>query len=481
MNVVSLAGLALAAIVFAVGVVFLVLDIVGGGHSPYLGIITYLVVPGLLTGALGLVALGMYLTWRRRRRGGAETRLPVVDFGNRRTLVRLVIFGMLASVIGVVSVLASYRMYHFTESTGFCGTVCHEVMEPEYTAFQHSPHAGASCTGCHIGPGAEWFVKAKLSGIRQVFAVLANSFHRPIETPVQSLRPAKETCLTCHWPAKFFGPVLRTWTHYQADETNTPWSVKMLINVGGGNPAHGRIQGIHWHMEGVNTVEYIAADPRREVIPWVRVTDQTGTVTVYRTEDPKARLTDAQVAAAAPRRMDCMDCHNRPSHQFRAPNELLDLALSTGRIDASLPGVKAAAAALLAGSYATKEQALEAIARGIQEKYPGDPRVAAAVRELQSLYAANFFPAMKARWDAYPNHVGHKISAGCFRCHDGQHVSESGRRISKECNLCHTILAQGPGKELGSFTSAGLEFQHPEDVGDAWKTERCDTCHTGKP
>jgi hypothetical protein len=179
--------------------------------------------------------------------------------------------------------------------------------------------------------------------------------------------------------------------------------------------------------------------------------------------------------------MDCIDCHNRPSHQFRSPNELLDMAMLAGRIDDTLPAVKATAAGLLAGEYKTQEEAFSAIDREIRAKYPGDVRADATIREIQSLYGANFFPEMKVRWEAYPNHVGHKITAGCFRCHDGQHVSDTGKRISKDCNACHTILAQGPGKELATFTSSGLEFQHPEDIGEDWKTERCDSCHTGKP
>ena len=38
------------------------------------------------------------------------------------------------------------------------------VMEPEYTAYQFSPHARVGCVQCHIGSGASYFVKSKLSG-----------------------------------------------------------------------------------------------------------------------------------------------------------------------------------------------------------------------------------------------------------------------------------------------------------------------------
>jgi hypothetical protein len=146
-----------------------------------------------------------------------------------------------------------------------------------------------------------------------------------------------------------------------------------------------------------------------------------------------------------------------------------------------MPSLKAMAAKLLAAPYTTEAEAFTAIDRDCRAKYPGDARLDGTIREIQALYSGNFFPEMKVRWSEYPNHIGHKITPGCFRCHDGNHVSDSGKRISKDCNICHTILAQGPGTDLVTFTSSGLEFNHPEDIGDEWKTARCDTCHTGSP
>lgn len=478
-NWVSVAGIFLGTCAITTGVVLMAIDASHENLTPYFGIVIYLLVPAFIAGSALLVVAGMLWTRYRMRRSGFEPSLPTIDLADRRTIRRLIVSGVLVAAFLAVSAVATYRTYHFTESVKFCGQICHQVMKPEYTAFQQSPHAGSSCTECHIGPGAEWFVKAKISGLYQVYSVLFDKYHRPIETPVENLRPAKETCLECHWPTKFFGAVLRTWTYHKADEKNSPWTIKMLLNIGGGNPAHGPIQGIHWHMEGVNTVEYIATDRKRQEIPWVRVTDQSGKVTVYRTENAKARLSEAQEASLPKRRMDCIDCHNRPSHQYRSPNELLDMSLTAGRIDAAIPSIKAHAVKALAGTYATEAEALAAIDRDLRAAHPGDARIDAAIREVQALYSGNFFPEMKVRWDKYPNHIGHRITPGCFRCHDDKHVSESGRRISKDCKVCHTILAQGPGKELASYTSAGLEFEHPEDIGDDWKTERCDSCHTG--
>ncbi|MEI6563144.1 MAG: NapC/NirT family cytochrome c [bacterium] len=480
-NWISMAGFFLGACALIVGLVLMIIDASRENLSPYFGIVIYLLIPAFVSGCVVLVVAGMLWTRRRMQSQGYVHHLPVIDLGDRRTLVRLALSAILGAVVVVVASVVAYRTYHFTESVQFCGRVCHKVMNPEFTAFQQSPHAGSSCTECHIGPGAEWFVKAKVTGLYQVYSVLFNKYHRPIETPVESLRPAKDTCLACHWPTKFFGAVLRTWTYYGTDEKNSPWTIKMLLNIGGGNPAHGPIRGIHWHMEGVNTVEYIATDRKRLLIPWVRVTDQLGKVTIYRSEDKKTSITDEQAATLSKRRMDCMDCHNRPAHLYRAPNELLDMALSAGRVDSSIPSIKSQAAKLLAAPFKTEAEALTAIDHELRAKHPGDPRIDPVIKEIQSLYSANFFPEMKVRWDEYPNHIGHKITPGCFRCHDGQHVSDSGKRISQDCKTCHTILAQGPGKELAEFTSSGLEFKHPEDIGDDWKSGRCDTCHTGSP
>ena len=76
--------------------------------------------------------------------------------------------------------IATYSGTVFMESTQFCGQTCHSVMDPEYTAYQRSPHARVACVECHIGPGAPWFVRSKLSGSYQVLAVTFNLYPRPI-------------------------------------------------------------------------------------------------------------------------------------------------------------------------------------------------------------------------------------------------------------------------------------------------------------
>ena len=43
------------------------------------------------------------------------------------------------------------------------------------------------------------------------------------------------------------------------------------------------------------------------------------------------------------------------------------------------------------------------------------------------------------------------------------------------------IIAQGPGTDVQNVSSGGLEFEHPEEVGDAYESQRCDECHDGMP
>ena len=487
-NSLSLLGIVVAVTSTAFGLPLMFADMLSRRTHPYLGVVVYLVLPFAAAGGVGLVVLGALWERRRRRRrpGLAVPPWPRIDLN--RPAHQAAVIGALTAVMTMVVLLSvtGYRAYHFTESVEFCGLVCHQVMKPEFTAYQHSPHARVACTQCHVGPGADWFVRSKLSGLYQVYAVATNRYPRPIPTPVENLRPAQETCEQCHWPAKFFGAQQKTFTHYLADESNSPWQIQMLIKIGGGDPTIGATAGIHWHMNIKNTIDYIAADEQREVIPWVRVTDPDGRVTEYQsTEQP---LSPEQLAAATVRRMDCVDCHNRPSHIYQPPDRAIEHALDSGRMDRRLPYVKREGIRLLTGSYASEGEALSRIRLDLPEFYRTQyPQLAQeqanaiqqATEELQRIYARNFFPEMKVDWRAHPNHVGHLNSDGCFRCHDGLHQSQGGAVITKDCNACHTILAQGPPEAVAAARLEAQPFQHPVDVGVDVTEYKCSQCHTG--
>src|SRR6185369_6885257 len=280
---------------------------------------------------------------------------------------------------------------------------CHSVMKPEMVTYLHSPHARVACVECHVGSGAASFVRSKISGTHQLYGVIFNSYPRPVPTPVQNLRPAQDTCEQCHWPQKFVGNLDRNYSFFLGDETNTPFTVRMLMKVGGGDPRTGPVGGIHWHMSVANTIEYVATDPSRQVIPWVRLTDPQGVVTEFRSSG----FTNA-VSPESIRRMDCIDCHNRPSHHYKTPNDAVDLALSLGQLDASLPYIKTNAIFALTRPYPGEAEALRGIATFLSEKYSRDPKIRPAIDAVQFIYTNNFFPEMKASWKTYPDNVGHR-------------------------------------------------------------------------
>lgn len=481
-NLVSLAGIIVAAgSLFAVILLF-AMDFSGGGGSPYVGILTYMVAPAFLVGGLLAVAVGALIERRcRRKRSPSEIpRFPKLDLNDPRQRRTTVVISVAAIVFLLLTAVGSYQTYHFTESVRFCGTTCHEVMEPEFTAYRNSPHARVACVECHIGPGAGWYVKSKLSGAYQVYATLANIYPRPIPTPIENLRPAQETCEQCHWPLQFYDNAERVNVHFRTNEDNDPWTIRLLVKIGGGDPDVREVRGIHWHVGATNVVEYIATDHSRQEIPWVRVVGADSQVTVYQAAD--TALTPSQIDSAVPRRMDCIDCHNRPTHIFQPPKRALNLAMSSGRLDTDLPFIKRNASELLTAEYETAEQALQAIEDSLMSEYQnsaGEQAVRQAVRTVQDIYRNNFFPEMKVDWRVYPNNIGHTLFTGCYRCHDGKHTSTSGEAIVNDCRSCHIIIAQGSETDSVTVSRSGLEFEHPVDISGMWRQVNCAVCHTG--
>ncbi len=479
-NLTSLCGILLAAIGFIAGTTLIIIDAQSHFDNPYTGIFTYMVIPAILLSGLLLILLGVMIERKRRKKSNSELpNLPVINLNDKRQFIMLAVVVVVTLCFIAISTVGSYRAYHFTESVEFCGKTCHSVMKPEYTAYQNSPHANTGCTKCHIGPGADFYVKSKLNGLYQVYSTMFNKYNRPIPAPVHNLRPAKETCYTCHWPEKFFGAVEFNRTYFRADEENTPWTIQMLLKVGGGDAKHGRAQGIHWHMAIDNKIEYIATDEKRLEIPWVRMTNADGSQTVFQTDD---KLTPEQIATAEIRTMDCIDCHNRPTHQFHSPERALNEALTAGLLNPDMPEIKLNGIEALTGEYETEGEALSEIHKILTDAYPdGGTEVEKAITTVQRIYSQNMFPEMKVSWKEYPDHIGHMITPGCFRCHNGDHENEQGHVISRDCDSCHTIIAQGPGQQIKSINTGGLPFKHPEDIEEEWKDSRCDDCHEGIP
>src|SRR5215510_2641264 len=245
-NIVTLIGAALATVSAVVFLSLFALDLLGFRAGPYVGIIVFVLLPILFVLGLILIPVGAWIDRSRRKGEAEEKRLPVIDLNSPR-LQRLVIVFLVATTVNLVIVsTGTYKAVEVMDSTDFCGKSCH-VMAPEFTAYSHSPHSRVACVECHIGAGASWFVKSKLSGTAQLFEVLFNTYPRPIPTPVHNLRPAHETCEQCHWPSKLVGDRLRVITHFTNDEKTKERKTVLLMNIGGNRGD--KAQGIHWHAD----------------------------------------------------------------------------------------------------------------------------------------------------------------------------------------------------------------------------------------
>ncbi|MEP7148023.1 MAG: NapC/NirT family cytochrome c [Acidobacteriota bacterium] len=484
-NYISFLGIALAAASLTSIALLLLIELSSGADNPYTVLVTYILLPSVLALGLLLIFAGM-LFERRRRRKNPDTHIkpyPILDLNDPSRRRTVIVFLCLSFVFLFLSAFGSYRAYEYTESVAFCGTQCHVPMKPEFVSYNASPHARVRCVECHVGGGAEWYVRSKLNGMHQLYAVTFNTYERPIKTPLHNMRPANETCAKCHWPEKFYGDQLKVFNHFGFDEANSLNQTKLLIKVGGGSPDAGEVGGTHWHMNIANEITYIATDEKRQDIPWVRLKDRSGKITEYvsRTSPP----TRQQMEQSAPRRMDCIDCHNRPTHIYLSPNEAIDRSLTAGKLDVSLPYIKARAVDVLSAPYTTNEEALAAIEKGLTDFYRTSyPEVFAskaesirrAVTEIKQVYQTYFFPEMKTDWKAHINNIGHYNAQGCFRCHDGQHVSNDGGVIRNDCAICHTAIEQSFGGK--TFQPPDRTFQHPVNLGDK-NTWQCAACHKG--
>jgi len=444
---ISVAGMVLTTISAVVFLVVFFADLFGFHSNPYLGILFFLILPGIFVFGLVLIPFGAWVERRRRDAGHPASvvtwpRLDLNDPIHRRTAI--IVFALTMANIVIVS-LAAYRGVEYMDSPQFCGQVCHTVMKPEFSAYQDGPHSRIACVQCHIGPGASWFARSKVSGLRQVFAVSFHTYSRPIPSPVRQLRPAREVCEQCHWPEKFHGDKVRRVVEYAEDEKNTESVTTLQVHVGGGSAKTGMAQGIHWHMNVANVVEYIATDDKRQVIPWVRVQDLAGNVREFVADG----ATPDQIAKGERRRMDCMDCHNRPSHPMApTPERAINERMASGAIPKTLPFVRRETVKALKAGYPTQEAAVDGIATSLRAFYrtqAGDvymsrrQDVEKAVNAATDIYQRSVFPEMNVQFGTYPNNIGHMDFPGCFRCHDDNHKSKDGRKISQDCEACHSI------------------------------------------
>ncbi len=491
-NKITIPGVALVAVGLVSGLFLFLLGYIVEEPPSYIGL---LIVPPALLFAMGaaLIPLGWWLTYRQVKRGktsllGTTVRLDFARVRHRRLALALLVMG----AIGVVFLLGgAVETYHGLETNEFCGQTCHSVMSPEATAYTYGPHARVKCVSCHVGGDMQGFVAAKTSGIRRIMGVLFGSYARPIPTPVHDMRPARETCEQCHFRTRFVAYKEKALPHFLGDEKNTPAHLRTLVKIGGVSSTFVKGlkgAGIHYHMLFAHKVEYIAKDQQRQQIAWVKVTDPDGKTREYANTKWPLSLEEKQTLPV--RSMDCLDCHNRPAHQFPAPIDLVNDALDAGTLPRDLPYLKREAVKALDGDWPDGAAADVGIAKSLGDFYAQDypelardraPVLEAVVREVQRIYHRAFFPEMNVKWSAYPNNIGHRDWPGCFRCHSDDMVQADGTAVFTACNVCHLVLAQGEGMN-GSTTvdyEAGEAFVHPGDDGVYEDFILCSDCHSG--
>jgi hypothetical protein len=456
------------------------------------GLLGYVVMPSIALGGVVLMLAGVMLgAWLQARTASDAGERPGVhvDIGNSRQLLGIGMFCVIA--IGSLSVLGgtTYRAIGFMESTTFCGT-CHKVMQPQVDAHLTSPHAEVECTKCHIayqsgplGPNTPAYINAKIGGLRQTLAVMTGSYPQPIRASVDKLPPTNTTCEGCHSPDKNYGVMIRQFNSSAPDEQNGRQTRLLAFQVGGGKA--GDATGIHWH--ATSKVWYRATDALRSVISWVGVETPNGLEEWTNPNAPVGEPGGRQL-------MSCIDCHNRVGHQIPSPDELVDTALDSGRLDRSLPYLKRESVKLLGGNGAganpdqlaaqfRQPTWFDQLAGFYNDNYPEiasskHDSIQNAIDELKRISKQILYPDMSTDWLTYPDNLSHSLpegiqtlagqaSPGCFRCHGTLVNAVTGERLAgtmggDSCLACHGV---GEGSQLQIRK------------GDPTQAEACTLCH----
>ena len=486
-NPISLIGAVVAVFNLGLMVFLVIVEMVTKHPKAYADVIIFVILPTIVFCGLALIVIGIVRERRRQKAGELpEERLPVINFNNPKHRTMAAVLGSGFVLISLFYAFASYQAYDYVESDTFCGKLCHSVMGPESTAHSFSPHAEIQCVACHVGSGAQYFLFSKLNGTRQLYALVFNKYQRPIPVPVRDLRPSQDICQTCHSPKHQVTESVLMRPHFLPDVKNTEWAINLILKMGAGRIETVNPPNLHWHYTVAKEIRYAATDPKRMVIPWVRVTGFDGKERIYRSTSSK--MTDKALEKAEKRVMDCIDCHNRIGHFFRPPAQVLNMYMQRKLIDPSLPEIKKIAVQALGGKYASNKEGLDGIRKMIMDFYQKSyPEVASskkadierAVEAVQNVYVRNYDPVMKVSWKDFPDNAGHMYSMGCFRCHDGNHVSDDGRVLSRDCSTCHLLITHTVERSKGQAVFSLAAYPHPVDIGDSYKEMNCSDCHGG--
>ena len=372
-------------------------------------------------------------------------------FGTVLTVVVLVIVAALVAAGGIVA-------WEYSNSNAFCTNACHAVHPEEPKAHAASLHARVNCVECHMGRKSTLELMAiKPTHLNELWGMIAG-YERP--TMSHSLRPARESCEACHWPEARHNDTMRAKYRYGDDSKSTESKTMLQLHTGTGaglasgsaetdaqlHPGGPVAKGIHWHI--AQDVEYAALDAQKQKIPLVEVLGADGKVkrTYF---DATAGISREEAQKLPKRRMDCIDCHNASGHPFSNPANLVDDALEEGRIDRSLPSIKARSdaiikkAASITGPESERAANFEQIIAAAAPQGEQKPKVREAEQrfaaEMKRILLLSSFAGKNLSWKTFPNNVGHKDFPGCFRCHDGKHLDDKGQAVRLQCTLCHAL------------------------------------------
>ncbi|MBW2232464.1 MAG: NapC/NirT family cytochrome c [Deltaproteobacteria bacterium] len=490
-NWMSVIGSVVAAIGMAVAIFLLLIGLATRDESGYSGLI--LLFPVAFTGlGVALLAAG-YIRERRRQKQGRHSSFferTVVDPWDfvSKTGLAAILAAIIVSTFALLGAGAgSLAVVELSESNEFCGETCHHVMGPEYTAYDHSPHARIDCVECHVGPGGDSYLRAKIGGLRQLWAVATDTVTRPIPTPIHRRRLSDEMCASCHTHDRFIGYKVLTRDYFSAGEDVIPTRLALMVKVGGGGNTLMKGAGIHYHMLVAQKVEYIARDPQRQDIALVRVTREDGGVKEYVNDDDP--LTDEERESLEFREMECLDCHSRPAHKFRAPIDSVNDALASRAISPDTPYIKEAAVRALDHPYESTPEALQGIEENLISFYEEEDedvleshseQITKATAVLRTIYQNTIFPEMKVDWKVHPDNAGHRDSPGCFRCHNDVMLDEDDEALFYDCTTCHAVMAQDATViRTMDDLEKGRDFIHPEDGLSFDEFSLCSDCHTG--
>ena len=426
----------------------------------------------------------------------------------RKTLVlggalTIVLIGVAVAILGAGGIVA----WEYSNSNAFCSNVCHAVHPEEPVAHAASFHARVNCVECHMGRLSTLQLMAiKPTHINELVGMITG-YERPITT--HSLRPARESCEACHWPEARHDDTVRVKYRYGDDPKSAESRTTLQMHTGTGrSDAAGSkdtdpqlqpsaaAKGIHWHI--AQDVEYVALDPQKQKIALVQIRGNDGKVkaTYF---DATAGVSRADVDKMEKRRMDCIDCHNASGHPFTNPADLVDDAIEEGRIDRSLPSIKARSDAIIKSASGIAGPAPERAAKFAQLIAAAAPKDVPAARKdvekkfgdtMQQILMLTSFSGdhdgKPLTWKNFPNNVGHKDFPGCFRCHDGKHTNDKGEAVRLQCTLCHALPQVAGDNGVHSVASTVTAGLTPPDSHDApnWMHEHrtkvdqsCAMCH----